>query len=163
MQVGNYIDDLYVLSGTGGTLTTRIGPCRVVGIVSSTGDGSVAQFTPSTGTDNGAMVDDSTPDDDTTYNASTTIGFIDTYNFAAVGYTGTVKGVGIRNDCKADSGVAGIRNVSRISSTNYFSSAIALTSSYTICINIQELSPATAGAWTVSEIDGAEFGLEHNS
>jgi hypothetical protein len=159
----SYHDDVYCLGGTGGVRTTRIGPCRVTGIVASIGDGSVAQFTPLSASDNGAMVDDATPDDDSTYNSSGTIGFIDTYNFAAIGYTGTVHGLMVRNDCRSDSGAAGIRNVTRIGSTNYFSSVFALSTSYVMYTNLRETSPATSTAWTIAEIDAAEFGVEHNS
>jgi len=161
---GVYMDDIYLVTGTGGTTTTRLGPgARFWPMVASAGDGTNAQFTPSTGTDNGAMVDDSTPDDDTTYNSSTTIGNKDTYNFAALGRTGDVKGVFIRNMCRSDSGAAGVRNIARIGGTDYFSGAMALTTSYTLQVSIHELSPATSSPWTVSEIDGAEFGVEHNS
>ncbi len=158
-------DDLYVLSGSGGVRTTRIGPCRVICVLASSGDGSVAQFTPSTGSDNGAMVDETTPDDDTTYNKSLTTGFIDTYNFPALGISGDVKGLQIRNYGRSESGTATARAVQRISGVNYFNTATPgiSTSYHFLPPRISEQSPATAADYTVAEIDAAEFGIEHTS
>jgi len=160
-----YFDDVYVLSGTGGVRTTRLGAVRVVGLAAAAGDGSVAQFTPSSGSDNGAMVDETpTPDGDSTYNESGTVGLIDTYNFAAIGLTGTVLGLQVKNYAKVDSGAASVRAVQRIGSTNYFNSVVALTTGYGYGpLEISEQSPATATNYTVAEIDAAEFGIEHNA
>jgi hypothetical protein len=157
-------DDIYILSGTGGVRTSRFGNFKCVGVVASSGDGSLGQFTPSSGSDNGAMVDETTPNSDTDYNESTGVGNIDTYNFANLGVVGSVVGLQVKNYTKAQAGSVTVRAVQRISGTNYFNTAQSIASSYAYGpLVISEQSPASATDYTVSEIDGAEFGIEHNA
>lgn len=154
---GTLFDDYYFADGS----STFLGDSKVVTVIASSGDGDLADFTPSTGTDNGAMVDDTTPDGDATFNASATVNHRDSYNFAALGVTGTVHCLQLNNWVKkSDSGARTINGFSRISSVNFdganFNPSDA---SYSDARDIWETSPATAVAWTVSEIDGAQFGI----
>lgn len=144
---------------------TNLGDCRVTPINASTGDGTLADFTPSSGTDNGAMVDETTPDGDTTYNSSTVAGNRDTYNFPASGITGTtVHGVKVMNYCKKqDAGTVSIKPVVRISGINYEGTEQFLPTTYSHVTQQYDVSPASLAAWTVAEIDGAEFGIRHHS
>jgi hypothetical protein len=159
----NY-DDLYVLSGTGGERTARLGPCRVGTKLAVSGHGAETDFTPSTGSDRGAMVDDTNPNGDTDYNESTSVGSIDTYQCSALGLSGTVLGLQVKNYTKVDTGSANVTAVQRIGGVNYFDSVVAITVSYGYGpIVIDELSPATATNYTVTEIDAAEFGIAHDS
>jgi hypothetical protein len=162
--VNQYFDDVYTVSGSGGTHTTRLGDVKCVAVNASTGDGAVAQFTPSTGTDNGAMVDETTPDGDTTYNASAAAGNIDTYAFPAIGVSGTIYGLNIHNwVLKTDAGTCDAQSVARISSTNYLGTQTGVSTSYGYLSELYEQSPATTAAWTEAEIDGAEFGVKHTA
>jgi len=157
-----YLDDMYLGDGAA-PATTFLGDRRVVTVVASAGDGTYGEFTPSTGTDNGAMVDEATPDGDTTYNGSVTLNHRDTYNFAALGVTGLVGAVEVNNWCKkSDAGVRSVTNMCRIGGADYVgTNATALSdASYLPVREIWETSPATAVAWTVAEIDGAEFGVK---
>lgn len=155
-------DDIYCVSSTGGTRTTRLGDVKAVSIAASAGDGAVANFTPSTGTDNGAMVDDATPDGDTTYNASATPGNIDTYAFPASGVNGPVLGVQIHNYMKkTDAGTCDAQSVARIGGSNYLGTQTGVATSYGFLTHLHELSPASAADFTAGEIDGAEFGVKH--
>jgi hypothetical protein len=153
-------DDLYVCDGSGGVNDTFLGDHRIVCVVASSGNGTNVDWSPSTGSDHGALVDEN-PANDTDYNQSGTVGHRDTYNFAAVGVAGTVKAVQTANLIKAD--VAGVRyvgDVTRISSTNYDSTGTTVGSDWVFRCEVHPTSPATATAWTVSEIDGAEFGVK---
>lgn len=159
-SAGYHVDDIYVVTGSGGTHTTRLGDVRAVALNASTGDGTHADATPSSGTDNGAMVDEVTPDDDTTYNIFDAAD-IDTYNFPAAGVVGTVIGVQVLNYVrKTDTGAATARGKALIGGTLYNGTAFNPGTSYSYNSHIWEVSPATSVAWTISEIDGAEFGLE---
>jgi hypothetical protein len=163
-SVNQYFDDVYTVSGSGGTHTTRLGDVKCVAVNASTGDGAVAQFTPSTGTDNGAMVDEATPDGATTYNESTVVSNIDTYAFPAIGASGTIYGCQIHDwVAKTDAGTCDAQTVARISATNYFGTQTGVSTSYGYLSHLYETSPATASAWTASEIDGAEFGVKHTA
>ena len=153
-------DDLYVCDGSGGVEDDFLGDHRIVAVVASSGDGSNTDWSLSTGSDHGALVDENPPNT-TDYVLSGTSGQRDTYNFAAVGVTGTVKAVQTLRFIKAE--VAGVRSVApvvRISSTNYDGTTQAVGSDWIYQHEIYRVSPATSSAWTISEIDGAEFGAK---
>jgi hypothetical protein len=68
------IDDIYVCDGTGAKNNDFLGPSIVEGILPNA-EGTTIQWTPATGTDNSAMVDDvgtSAPVDSVNYNGSDT-------------------------------------------------------------------------------------------
>lgn len=153
-------DDLYVCDGTTGSNTSALGDHRIVCKVASSGNGGQTDWSLSTGSDHGALVDDATPNT-SDYVLSGTSGQRDTFNFAALGVTGTVKAVQTVNYLKAE--VAGVRSVGdvvRISSTNYDGTGVAVGSDWTYQRNIRLTDPSTSSAWTVSGIDGAEFGVK---
>lgn len=157
-----FYDDCYCVSGSGGARTTRLGDVRARAVVASAGDGAVAQFTPSSGADNGAMVDESAPNGDTDYNESASVGNIDTYAFATLGATGQIFGLQVHNACrKTDASTGEAQAVARIGTTNYLGTQVALGTSYGYLTHLWEQSPATAADWTGSEADGAEFGIKH--
>lgn len=157
-----YYDDIYSLSTTGGAQTSRLGDVKCTAVVASAGDGAAAQFTPSTGTDNGAMVDEATPDGDTTYNASAAAGNVDTYAFAALGTTGPILGLNLHNHVrKTDAGTCDAEPVVRIGGTNYTGTAVPVSQTAGYLTQLYETSPATVAAWTAGEVDGAEFGVRH--
>lgn len=159
---GVSIDDVYCLSGSGGVRTSRLGDVKCVAVVASAGDGAVGQFTPSSGTDNGAMVDDAAPNSDTDYNASSSVGNIDTYAFASLGSVGTIYGLNLHNFVKkTDAGTCDAQGVVRISSTNHLQTQRAIGTSYGYSTDLLEQSPATVANFTAAEVDGAEFGVKH--
>lgn len=159
---GNYIDDLFVCDGSGSNNNDLLGDCRVECLLPSTGNGSNTGLTPSTGTDHGALVDESAPNDDTDYNGATTTGVKDTYNFPSVATTGAVKGVQINLSAKkTDTGTKTICAVTRPGSTDYDGPTQALaTTTYQYYSSIRETNPDTSALWTVSEINAAEFGMK---
>lgn len=63
------IDDFYALDGTGSANNTFLGPIKVETLFPSA-EGTTINFTPSTGTDNSANVDENPKTDDTDYNSS---------------------------------------------------------------------------------------------
>ena len=156
---GFYADDLYVLDSNGSTNNNFLGPIRIKAIYAD-GAGNSTDFTPSAGS-NFQNVDEATVDDDTTYNSETTTGDHDTYTFGAVGLTGTVLGVQVNLHARS-AGVGGelIRPTIRIGSTDYNGTSRAVTTSYSNYRQLFQVSPATSTAWTIAEIDGAEFGVE---
>lgn len=154
-------DDLYVCDGTGGANNDFLGDHRIVCKVASSGNGSNTDWSPSTGSDHGALVDEATPNT-SDYVSSDTSGEIDTYNFAALGVTGTVKA--LQTCLYVSAQVGGVRelaSVSRIGGVNYAdANEVTLGADWTYLRTIKTVSPATSSAWTVAEIDGAEFGVK---
>jgi hypothetical protein len=150
----NYdFDDVYVTDGT-----TFLGDSKGV-VRRPTANGTTNQFTPSAGS-NYECVDDTAPDDDTTYNLSSTAGHIDLFTFPALSSTpnvihGVKVGFAVRKD---DAGEASVAAVCRSGGTNYFGSTVACGTTYTYVEHIWELNPATSTAWTQSSLEAAEFG-----
>lgn len=68
-----WIDGVHTAAGA------QWGDTRVYGLLSEAGNGHYTDWTPLTGTDHGAMVDDAIPDDDTTSNSALPAGLADTY------------------------------------------------------------------------------------
>lgn len=161
----SYFDDFILLdsdTSDGANDLTDIEGTPIVGCVRpSTGDGTRADFTPSTGTDNGAMVDEAAPDGDTTHNESDTAGHIDTYNFPALGVTGTIHGIQVTNTArKTDAGTRTIAAAAYIGSTDYAGANANIDTAYAMYPQVWAENPATASPWQVSEIDAAEFGVK---
>ncbi len=158
-------DDIYILDDTGALNTSRLGEQVCVGIV-PTAEGHQIDFTPSTGTDNSALVDDPTETpNDADFVSSSTLNHEDYYAYENMPSTGlgTVNGVRMVHGAQLDT--AGARTVQPryyngsvefdfggdfvVDGTNIFEHSI-----------IAEANPDTAVKWTKSEIDAAEFGME---
>ena len=152
-------DDFYLCDDQGSVSNTFLGDIRVQSIFPS-GAGATTQMTPSAGS-NYACVDETTPNGDTDYVSETTAGEKDTYAFGNLTPTsGTIKGVQILiNARKDDAGSRSIAPVYRPSSTDYDGTTKSVSDSYTYLSEITEVSPATSSAWTIAEINGAEFGV----
>lgn len=117
------------------------------------------------GTDSGAnwsQLDETTYNSDTDYVYSATAAQKDTYNFTsltsasadvyAVQYNGVIR--------KDAAGSRSICPIWRPASTDYEGATFAVGDSYTIAREIKETSPETSTAWTVSEVNGAQFGIK---
>lgn len=147
------VDDVYTRASRLTQADQRVLPLNM-----SAGNGALAQSTPSSGTDRGAMVDETTPNDDTDYNSFASTNE-DTYDAPTLGSTGTIRGLMLHwRARKNDYGAVGMRSIVRISGTNYYGTETFLPVGYGSYRTLHELSPASAAAWTESEINGAQFG-----
>jgi hypothetical protein len=138
-----------------------LGDCIVEGVLASTGNGTNADSTPSTGTDRGALVDELPANEDTDYNTLAAVADTDTYNFAALTATGTVRGVRVNAQAKkTDTGVRTVSMVTRTNGTDYtHGDEVPLPTTYGNISQIFAANPDTGNKWTTSEVDNAEFGL----
>jgi hypothetical protein len=156
-----WYDDFYICDATGTVNNGYLGDVRVDAIYPS-GVGASAQFTPTGSATNWENVDDASPDDDTSYNASETAGHIDSFTFADLtalnaSILGVQANILARKD---DAGTRLLRAVARVGSTNYEGADLTLTDSYIDHRTIWNQNPATASAWTESDINAAEFGYK---
>lgn len=167
-NAANYLDfdDFYVLDDTGTELNARLGDVRVEYIANQTDAvaiGTNQGWTPSTGTDHGALVDESTPDDDSTYISATTAGLRDSFNYPAISISaGTIHAV-IVAPCarKDDSGLKELSTVVRSGGSNYDGTAQSVsTETYKYYPQIYAVNPATGVAFTVAGVNAAEFGCK---
>lgn len=158
----NGVDDFFLLDSTGSTLNDYLGDCKVECLSPQAGNGSNTGLTCSTGTDHGALVDELPANDDTDYNYSATASVKDTYNFTNLASTGVVKAVqAVARARKTDSATKELALVARLGSTDYdgATKAVAATT-YGQYLQIWETRPSDSLAWTVSDVNAAEFGLK---
>jgi hypothetical protein len=156
------IDDFYICDTTGSTNNDFLGDVRVEALFPN-GNGNSSQWVGSDGnsTDNYLLVDESPPNEDTDYVEASTVGDKDTYAYTDLTLaSGTVYGVQLLPYArKTDAGSRSIVSVARLSSTETDSSDKALLTSYAYLPDIRETKPG-GGAWTISDVNSAEFGVK---
>lgn len=154
-----WLDDLYICDGTGTVNNGLLGEIRVQTLY-PTAAGSSTQFTPTSGA-NYVNVSD-VPDVTTTYNYASTVGFRDTYTMGdTLANTGTVLGVQENiHAWKSDTGTGSIKTALKSGASVYNSPANTLGTSVAYYGQMRETNPATAAAWTKSDVDSLEFGAE---
>lgn len=158
-----YLSDLYICDGTGSAPQNDfLGDVRVDAAYPD-GNGNSSQLVGSDGnsTDNYLLVDEHPANDDTDYVESSTVSDKDTYTYGAVpGSSGTVYGL---QTCtyakKTDAGTRKIANVARLSGTEVDSADLTLSTTYSYLRDVKETKPG-GGAWTISDINSAEFGVK---
>ena len=161
---GGRLDDIYVLDNTGSApQNTFLGDVVAVHILPAA-EGHQIDFTPSTGTNNAALVDEG-PSSSTDYNSSDTNAHEDYYTFADLPATGLGTIYGIRISGSWAMATTG----SRVARYRYYNGSTEFTLGANISAastnivelpQIQQTNPNTGVAWTKTEIDAAEFGVE---
>lgn len=153
-----YFDDFYCCDSLGGVNNDFLGDCRVQCLFPD-GAGATTGWTPFSGA-NYTNVDDTTPDNDTTYVSTGSAGTIDTYSMSDLAATtGSVKAVQTVIDArKDDSGTRTIAPVFHIGATDYVGSNQNIMTTYSMFLQQYDKSPATAVAWTVSEVNALNAG-----
>ena len=159
-------DDLYLLSTSGSApCNDRLGDIRV-DVQRPDGAGIHTDFTPSAGS-NYENVDETYPDDDTTYNDGSTIGNQDSYGLPALpsppaGATiyGVKDQITVR---KTDAGTMGVKILTVQGGSDYLSEEFALTDTFTSPARVMENNPDDSAAWEDADISGGEVGVEITS
>ncbi len=155
------LDDLYICDGTGSVNNAYLGDSRI-DTVRPIGAGSYSEFSRQGSSSNWDNVDDTTIDNDSTYNYSNTVGQRDTVdcgNLPAI--TGSIFGVQVNMAArKDDAGGRTLRSLTRVSSTDYEGTSQNVGTDYRVYRQVIEQNPNTTAAWTESEINTAEFGYK---
>lgn len=155
----SYIDDFYVCNGSGSTNNNFLGDIKVLTLLPN-GAGSSTQFTPSTGS-NWQNVDETLANGDTDHNSSSTAGHQDLYALSDLTGSPTVYGIHSKTYVrKTDAGARDVKLLTRTNSTTYAGSANALSTSYQWFSEVREQNPNTSAAWTASNINALESGVE---
>lgn len=134
-----------------------------LGALFPNGAGAHADFTPSPVVANYLNADESTPDDDTTYNESTVSGNIDTYAMQdlATGVIGIIAVAVTVRIKKTDANSHLVAAVLRIGGVDYVHPTNkGVPGDYAFLQWIWTLSPATGVAFTAAEVNGLEAGLK---
>lgn len=152
-QGQDIFDDWWITDGE------NLGDCRIKTYM-PTGDGTYSQFTPSAGS-NYENVDDTNPDDDSTYNEANFLNAKDSYTFTP-SIISPVKAVQVGTLAKK-TGVQEIqiKNLIRSGGSDYNSTdGKYLSTDYAYLSTIHETDPDDSNPWTQSKVSSAEFGLE---
>lgn len=161
--VGVYIDDLYLCDGS--AADDFRGDCKVYCLLPD-GAGALTTWTPSAGANFQNVDDPNTaapaPDGDSTYNSSSTPGNRDSFTFEDLASGGIVEGVQLSTSIrKTDAGGRSFKPFTRQAAVNYDGTVVGVGDNYYSYPQMWELNPATAAAWTTSEINtDAEFGIK---
>ena len=161
LNVSCGFDDLYILDNSGSVNNARLGEIAIE-CLRPNGNGNSSQWVGSDGnsTDNYLLVDDTTPDT-ADYVQSGTSGNKDTYaygNLAAA--SGTIAAVQVVSYASKTAGDAlSVQQVARSGSSETAATAQAVTATWAPLTAIFEAKPG-GGAWTVSDVNGAEFGVQ---
>lgn len=149
------VDDLYIVDAATWLGEARVSPLAV------TADTAQADFTPSTGSDNYACVDD-IPPNLTDYVSSSTVGNKDLYEIADLSYTPVnILGVKITSYAsKDDITTRTARNIIKSGATSANGATNALSNTPRFVEDIWETDPNTGVAWIKSGVDALEIGVE---
>jgi hypothetical protein len=156
-----WYDDLYICDTHGATNNDFLGDIKIEAIY-PTADGANKGLAPLSGTDHYAMVNQHPPDGDTSYNSSAITGAKDTYAFGDIPVKGdSILGVQVLANCrKENAGSRGVKLIARPGGTDNTSPVLPVSVDYGYQRYLWETNPDSGVAWTESEVNAAEFGLE---
>jgi len=164
---GQFIDDIYICDGDGAINNDFLGPVFVEGILPNA-DGNSSEWTPSTGTDNYALIDENPSDLDGTDSVSTTTqNAKDTYGYENLTSSpDQILGVQVNTDArKLTIANQDLVHVARSGATEAEATPITVSdeANFATVSGVFEQDPATSTAWTPSGVDAAEFGFKKTS
>jgi hypothetical protein len=156
------ISDFYALEEDGTAPSEFLGSSFQVEILRPTGDSATeADFTPSTGINNYALVDDSLRHDaDGTYVNSSVNGNIDRYTTTDTLTGQRVIGVNTVAVARHEGSADNFRLTIFENATAGNGATKALTANYVPYEYLTTVNPDTSAPWTVTELEGCEFGVE---
>lgn len=154
------VDDLVVWDDTGTAFTGRLDQHRIE-TLRPTAEGNTTQFTPSTGTDNSALIDEVAADD-TDYVEDGTSTEKDTYVYGNTAFEPvTIAGVVVNTRAEnPDVGAISFKAVARSGTTEVDGASVLLDGTPTLHQQLYEDDPDTSAAWLKAAVDAAEFGFK---
>lgn len=164
-SVGGEMDDIYITNGAGAApYNGNLGDV-VVDTLFPNDNGQYSDFMGSDGNqvDNYLLVDENPHDSDTTYVESSGDTDRESYGLEDLAYaTGVIRGV-VATAVARNTGAADNLQIStRIAAADYDGATIAAPAGYDAQVRqIWQVSPATAGDWTIAEVNAAEFGVQN--
>lgn len=157
-SIRTHLDDIYVCDDAGSINNDFLGDTYIKGSFPDA-DTADADFTPSAGSDNYAMIDEPEADGDTTYVEASVNGNRDLYDFANQSDLLTIHGLQVNTECKQSASEALITPIDS-NGTVSTDSAQSVASSYANRYRIQETDPDTGIKFTQSGFNAATIGVE---
>jgi hypothetical protein len=156
--------DWWICDQSGDRLNDFLGDRVVESSMAVIGNGGRAEWTPSTGSDHGALVDDVVLDGDTTYNSAASASLRDTYTFPALTRVTSVDAAEIVLTVRKEGyGARAVAGLTRIAGTDYADATDHyLTGTYGATRVALPLDPSTPGLpWaSVAALEAAELGVK---
>lgn len=151
---------LYFGDTTGGVNDDFLGPMVAVPLRPAAA-GNYSQFTPNGGVNFGNVNEDYS-DEDQSFNQSSTAGHKDSFPLDDMPYgSGSVAAIQHLVLAKQDAGAQRVlRPIQRSSGTDYAGTSVNLSTSYQLIREVVNTNPATSAAYTIANINDAEFGYE---
>ena len=177
---GAAFDDFYFMDGNvsddpANPMNDFLGDCRIDCIYPDAA-GDYTDFTPYPAapnygnTDDGDVVSGGDIDDDETYNESATVGHKEIYNLDSVVALGTPIYAAAQNSCmrKTDAGRRYVRQLIKVNGIDYLrDSGLTmddgewyLTDNYKVIQRPLDVNPNTGLAWTESDLNGVQSGVQ---
>jgi hypothetical protein len=154
-----YIDDLYIADGSGTFNNDFIGQARVETLY-PTGDGTTTQWTTSSGTTHYSLVNQQTPDNDSSYVSDQTVGDVDLYTVTP-SLTGNTVGVNlIHLSRKDDTALRQVATTMTVGGTAYEGNTATLASGYQYYKTMYDHNPNTSVNFTNFDISSGQFGIK---
>jgi len=158
------IDDIYICDIDGTTNDDFLGRVFIEGVLPSA-DGDSSDWTPASGTDNYAMVDEVPTDDDTSHVESGTEDDTDLYDYGDLSTITTepILGLQVSTDVRMNEFPGDIDLYQTVKSGSTASDGEATNiadDSYEVAARILETDPDTSSAWTASGVNGTQFGIK---
>lgn len=156
-------DDMFAWDGTGSINNDFLGYCRVRTSFPEA-NGASQDFVPNTGNAWDA-INDTSPDSDTTYIASSTVGDVSTFDTPDLPAS-TVSVKGIRTTMvasKSDAGACSVAHGLKSASSNSMGADHSLATTYSGSFDMHETDPDTSAAWTIAAVNAAQLRLERTA
>jgi hypothetical protein len=160
---GFYVDDIYALDTAGASNNDFLGDTRIEYLHPDGPGAEQAWDVVGAASHWQAVYDQTAVDDDTTYIHTATVGLTDTETFSNTGLpSGTIYAVQLSPYVrKTDAGARQIAPVVRHAAVDYIGTPVSPSSgSYNYFPQVYQTNPGTGAAWTISDVNGAEFGVK---
>lgn len=155
-------DDLYIINGESAFNNAYLGDVRIT-VLYPESDGLDSDFTPSSGGDNFADVNETTLNGDTDYVESGTLMASEDYVNQDIGSDpGSIYGVQVSNGTRrTDAGSIRFKNEMRVASTKYSDDVEHVSNSGTYFIEtyVRDTDPSDDAVWTESKVNAVGSGL----
>lgn len=159
--ISAYMTDVTIFTGDGTAPNDLIGDYRIECLI-PTADTAQSDFTPSTGTDNYAMVDEVTTVNDADYVSGSTVTDKDRYVLQDLtSTTGVIKGLQVTTRAfKSDTGIAKFRSITELSTVEADNGTDEVLSQGPVGVNFQHPFPLdpNGSAWTIANVNAMTVG-----
>jgi hypothetical protein len=157
-----HVDDFYVCDTAAGRYTDVLGPVKVVTSRPASDVDGKKDWTPQSGADHYAMLDEAVCNDDTDYVESSTSGHLDQCEYSDVSSSTftELRGVALSVDCRKTDATdfTLIQRAERATASEGAANAVAGTS-YVTHVRVME-SDTEGAAWTPANFDSTQFGIK---